>query len=69
MLETPKALGTIIFISLLLVKILSDVTMDNQQGTKGYLCILVGRPSETTRESQKVRYSPFGWETTRANRL
>ena len=52
MLETPKALGTIIFISLLLVKILSDVTMDNQQGTKGYSYILVGRPSETTRESQ-----------------
>jgi len=30
MLETPKALGIIIF----LVKILKDVTMDNQQGTK-----------------------------------
>ena len=54
MLETPKALGTIIFISLLLVKILSDVTMDYQQGTKGYLCILIGGPSETKSESQKV---------------
>jgi len=33
MLETPKALGTIMF-KLLLVKILMDVTMDNQQETK-----------------------------------
>jgi hypothetical protein len=32
MLETPKALDTII----LLVKILMDVTMDNQQETKRY---------------------------------
>ena len=37
MLETPKALGTVIFISIFSVKTLSDVTMDNQQGTKGYL--------------------------------
>ena len=35
MLETPKALGTII----LLVKILKDVTMDNQQETKRYLYV------------------------------
>jgi len=35
MLETPKALGTIIS----LVKILKDVTMDNQQGTKRYLFV------------------------------
>jgi len=32
MLETPKALDTIIF-EILLVKILMDVTMDNQQET------------------------------------
>ena len=32
MLETPKALNTI-----LLVTILMDVTMDNQQETNGYL--------------------------------
>jgi hypothetical protein len=38
MLETPKALGTIIFI-VLSVKILKDVTMDNQQETNGYLYV------------------------------
>jgi hypothetical protein len=39
MLETPKALDTIIF-KILLVKILMDVTMDNQQETnKIILCI------------------------------
>ena len=52
MLETPKALGTIVFISILSVKTLSDVTMDYQQGAKGYLCILVSGPSETARGSQ-----------------
>jgi hypothetical protein len=35
MLETPKALGTII----LLVKILKDVIMDNQQDTERYLFV------------------------------
>ena len=41
MLETPKALDTLIFFifNLLLVKILKDNTMDNQQETK-YIIII-----------------------------
>jgi len=42
MLETPKALSTLI------VKILMDVTMDNQQETNRSINILVGS-SETIR--------------------
>jgi hypothetical protein len=49
MLETPKALDTKIFkkqktkflFVFLLVKILMDVTMDNQQETKNFIQILI----------------------------
>jgi hypothetical protein len=37
MLETPKALDTIIYI--LLVKILKDITMDNQQETNDIILL------------------------------
>jgi hypothetical protein len=50
-LETPKALGTIIF-KLLLVIILKDNTMDNQQETKVIFIKLQVGSLETTRENR-----------------
>lgn len=50
MLETPKALSTWVHH----VKILMDITMDNQQGTDRFIIILVGS-SETIRQ-ELIRY-------------